>query len=245
MTSKRLIASDYDGTLSCGGDSLEKNARAVSAWRKAGNLFGVVTGRGTHITAELAEHGFETDFVLCNNGAVCISGGEMIFAERNDMSLVRDVTKFISVCGAGYFGLVAPEYEKGFVAGKLPEDLDKLPQFTQLTAICADDDDASRISREINVKYADSLISYANGKFIDIVKRGISKAEGISRVARMLGVEENHISAVGDNYNDLIMIEAFDGYAVSGARELVKKRADHVVESVADMIDELIKNQSY
>ena len=41
----KIIASDYDGTLNHGGiDDIKRNA--ISEWRKAGNLFGLVSGRG-------------------------------------------------------------------------------------------------------------------------------------------------------------------------------------------------------
>lgn len=236
----RFIASDYDGTISCGGDSIKNNAEAISRWRKKGNFFAVVTGRGTPIVNELKGNGVETDYVLCNNGSVCIKDGELIFVERNDVKMVPDLVSFISKQGAGYFGLVCPEQEKGFTTNEIPEDLLTYPDFAQLTAICGSNEDASRISEAINKEYEGILISYANGQFIDIVKYGVSKATGISRVAEMLGVEEKNIYAVGDNLNDIVMIKAFNGYAVENAREQVKAAADVVIPTVADMINSLL-----
>ena len=41
----KIIASDYDGTLNHGGiDKKKKNA--ISKWRKEGNIFSVISGRG-------------------------------------------------------------------------------------------------------------------------------------------------------------------------------------------------------
>lgn len=237
---KRLIASDYDGTINCGGDSIPMNAVAIREWRAAGNLFGIVTGRGVGIAKELKENGVETDFILCNNGSVCLRDGELIFVERNDIHLIPGLADFIVKNGAGYFGLVAPEGERGFMGHDIPADLLDSPDFAQLTAICGNDDDASRIAEAVNKEYDGRLIAYPNGRFIDIVKYGVSKATGVSRVAQMLGVEEAACHTVGDNLNDLVMIEAFDGYAVAGAREQVKEKADHVVDSVADMIRGLL-----
>lgn len=236
----RFIASDYDGTINCGGDSIKINAEAISEWRKKGNFFAVVTGRGTPIVNELKNNGVETDYVLCNNGSVCIRNDELIFVERNDVKMVPELVSFISKQGAGYFGLVCPEQEKGFTTNEIPEDLLTYPDFAQLTAICGSNEDASRISEAINKEYEGTLVSYANGIFIDIVKYGVSKATGIARVAEMLNVEEKNIYAVGDNLNDIVMIEAFNGYAVENAREQVKAAADVVTPTVADMIKSLM-----
>lgn len=237
---KQLIASDYDGTINCGGDSIPMNAVAIREWRAAGNLFGVVTGRGIGIAKELKDNGVETDFILCNNGSVCLRDGELVFVERNDIHLIPGLVDFIQKNGAGYFGLVAPEGERGFTTNEMPSDLLEFPDFAQLTAICGNDDDASRIAEAVNKEYDGRLVAYPNGRFIDIVKYGVSKATGVSCMAQMFDVEESSCHTVGDNLNDIVMIEAFDGYAVAGAREQVKAKADHVVDSVASMIRGLL-----
>ena len=40
----KILGSDYDGTLTCGGIEETKIA-AIHRWREAGNRFGIVTGR--------------------------------------------------------------------------------------------------------------------------------------------------------------------------------------------------------
>ena len=238
---KRLIASDYDGTVNRGGDSIQTDAKAIKRWREAGNYFGIVTGRGVGIAKELKDNGVETDFILCNNGSVCSIDGEYVFIKRNNINLVPGLIKFISERGAGYFGLIAPEGERGFTADTVPDDLlEKAPDFAQLTAICGSNEDASRISDAINEEYKNVLVSYPNGQFIDIVKYGTSKATGIRDAAKLLGVDEKNCCAVGDNLNDIVMIEAFYGFAVKSGREQAKAAADVVVDSVSDMIDGLL-----
>ena len=238
---KRLIASDYDGTINRGGDSIQVDAKAIRRWREAGNVFGIVTGRGVGIAKELCDNGVETDFILCNNGSVCSIDGEYVFIKRNDINLVPGLIKFISERGAGYFGLIAPEGERGFTADKVPDDLlVDAPDFAQFTTICGSNEDASRISNDINEQYKNVLISYPNGQFIDIVKYGTSKATGIAEAAKLLGIDEKNCCAVGDNLNDIVMIEAFYGFAVKSGREQAKAAADVIVDSVSDMIDGLL-----
>ena len=45
----KILASDFDGTFNTGGDSVCRNIEAVLRWQKAGNQFGIVTGRPYHL----------------------------------------------------------------------------------------------------------------------------------------------------------------------------------------------------
>ncbi len=41
----KILGSDFDGTLTVGGIDAAK-CEAIRAWRRVGNLFGLVSGRG-------------------------------------------------------------------------------------------------------------------------------------------------------------------------------------------------------
>ena len=41
----KIFVSDYDGTLNRGGGVTERDLAALDAWQKAGNLFGIASGR--------------------------------------------------------------------------------------------------------------------------------------------------------------------------------------------------------
>ena len=63
----KIIATDYDGTLNHKGID-DKKKSAISRWRKAGNLFGVVSGRGVRSLHDIAaKKNFEYDFLIANN----------------------------------------------------------------------------------------------------------------------------------------------------------------------------------
>lgn len=238
---QKLIASDFDGTINCGGDSIPMNALAVKRWREAGHLFGIVTGRSTKIQNELKERDFPFDFVLANNGTTCIKDGKLEYCETNDISLVPEIIDFVSKNGAGYFGLIGLDYDIGFNVSDIPADITEHEPFTQVSVICGSTEDAVRISALINEHFDNILTSFPNGQFIDIVKYGISKAEGIRRIAALYGIDYENTYSVGDNYNDIVMLDAFKSYTVEGAVEEAKKHASCGVKpSVADMIDELL-----
>ena len=66
----KILASDFDGTFNTGGDSVYRNIEAVLRWQKAGNQFGIVTGRPYHLfLPELKQYQIPVDFLVCVNGA--------------------------------------------------------------------------------------------------------------------------------------------------------------------------------
>ncbi|MTD30470.1 Cof-type HAD-IIB family hydrolase [Planomicrobium sp. YIM 101495] len=67
---------------------------------------------------------------------------------------------------------------------------------------------------------------------IEIVKSGLSKAVGIDRVSKSLGIDRQHIIAFGDEDNDLEMIDyAGVGVAMGNAISPLKNIADEVTLS--------------
>ena len=91
-----------------------------------------------------------------------------------------------------------------------------------------------------NEKYGDKLSAFRNGSSVDIPPVNTSKVTGVYEYAKMFDTPE--IYAVGDNINDLAMIKEFCGFAVSNAKEEVKKAADHQCNRIADMIEFIMNN---
>ena len=79
----KIIASDYDGTFNRNGIT-EYKKEMLSKWRKAGNLFGIISGRGYPSLKDVVDRKpFEYDFLVCNNGAVIYNtDGKIMFEAR-------------------------------------------------------------------------------------------------------------------------------------------------------------------
>lgn len=78
---------------------------------------------------------------------------------------------------------------------------------------------------------------FQNGTFIDIVAAGCSKATGIKAVAAALGIAEEDVACIGDNFNDLPMIEGIENsFSFDFAPAAVQERAGTIVSSVAEAI---------
>ena len=60
-----IIASDFDGTVNYNGKISDEDKEAIKKFRKAGNKFGIVTGRDVELAQWIKqENGFEFDYVI-------------------------------------------------------------------------------------------------------------------------------------------------------------------------------------
>lgn len=65
--------------------------------------------------------------------------------------------------------------------------------------------------------------------YLEILPPGVSKGTALQAMLDVLGVQASETIAIGDNWNDLEMIEAAGlGVAMGGAPEAVRARADYV-----------------
>ncbi len=70
---------------------------------------------------------------------------------------------------------------------------------------------------------------------ITVMPSGVSKGGGLRRLAQLLGIDLSEVMAVGDNLNDLEMLDVAGlGVAMGNASPETKARADHVTASVDD-----------
>ncbi|MBS5112998.1 MAG: HAD hydrolase family protein [Coprobacillus cateniformis] len=99
-------------------------------------------------------------------------------------------------------------------------------------------ENASKIHQEIVKKYNDDIDAYQNIQYIDIVKKGYSKGNGILKVKEYFHFD--YMYALGDSYNDLSMFEQSD-YCFTFEESLIKlkEQCQGVVLSVAQAIEKI------
>lgn len=245
----KIIASDYDGTLNHGGiDDVKRNA--IKRWRKAGNLFGLVSGRGAPDLIELRrKNDFECDFLLASNGAVILTPeGKILSESRCDGSLAMPLLEFIMSIGCEWasvhtnFKCIIDErdderFEDEFTLETLPE----IPYFNQISTILPDDNEAERVTEAIKNRFGEHLNPLQNGRCIDIVSADMNKAKGLYNLLKIVGAEYNDMITVGDNINDTHMIAEFRSYAMENAVESIKNIADFITPGVTELIEKEIQ----
>ena len=257
-----ILASDYDGTLNQGGKISQRTLDAIGRFRKAGHLFGVVTGREAASWREILAKGLvcETDFNIVANGAHCMDGkGETIFtapfranAPYGDTTLEK--------------ALIRRYFELGFVAGGLSFERERMDFAMHLpqggrdghTVYLPKDDfgdhheaiianaywatlqEADHAAAVLRREFGAYLSPAQNGRYLDITGVGIDKAAGLKTYAERMQVPLANIWTVGDNLNDIPMLRAYHGCAIRSGPVSGLGVADILCDEVADVVDLLL-----
>jgi hydroxymethylpyrimidine pyrophosphatase-like HAD family hydrolase len=80
---------------------------------------------------------------------------------------------------------------------------------------------------------------------LDVMKEGITKAYALQKLSESLGIKRNEIVAIGDQLNDLDLLEyAGLGIAVANAEDALKEKADMVTiaNNNEDAVSEAIES---
>lgn len=79
--------------------------------------------------------------------------------------------------------------------------------------------------------------TYSSGRYIEFNNISTDKGTGMLKLAEMLGIKPEETIAIGDNSNDLPMIEAAGvGVAVRNANEQVLSKADYICKRIIIMM---------
>ncbi|MBR5442529.1 MAG: HAD-IIB family hydrolase [Clostridia bacterium] len=240
----KIIATDYDGTLNHKGITEEKRA-AISKWRRAGNLFGVVSGRGVKSLLEvIQDKDFEYDFLIANNGAIIFDKELNILAETQcDGAIAKPLIEDLFQWSCPFANV--DKDEPVMVRSNAEDckdgectlaDLPEVTYFNQISTWLGDKEKASAVVDKINEKYSDTLNPLQNGDCIDIVPISVNKAQGIYALLHVVGGKYEDVIAVGDNINDTHMIAEFRSYAMENGVDSIKALADEVTEGITELI---------
>ena len=99
----KIIGSDYDGTLNFGGIDVKKR-QAIAAWRAAGNLFVLVSGRHSSNVRDLhLEQDFPCDYFIGSNGAVIRNDkNEVVHADCCDLEHLVPLIQYLLELGCPF-----------------------------------------------------------------------------------------------------------------------------------------------
>jgi len=255
-----VLASDYDGTLKIKGQIAESDLEAIRSFQAAGNKFGISTGRTIGmIKYELIKYNVPFDFMICGNGGILVDN-EYNVIERFDidfndaLEMIEEAAKdpeiSLSISDGDCYGKLqesatkvvrkshqAPEPSPAEVDGKVIVDKGVVGTFVLSHS---DITKAKEVYDHFSERFKGKMSFHYNNAVIDVGPAGIDKKTGIDVLAKWLN---NPVHVIGDSHNDLPMIEAFRGYAVSHGHEDVKKKASLIFDSVKDCIDYLMKNE--
>lgn len=253
----KLFASDYDGTLLIHEAVSKENIKAIHAWQQAGNLFGIITGRSMEtLREEIMKYQIPFDFLATNNGGFLWDKDmnllKGVYIDFQKASLLIDYIETLACAsyvvndGINRFKVMVKETLEDKKYHKIQklykkEDIINHGKIAQIVISLNDDQLSKTIASYINTHYGDEVIAYVNVYCVDIVPVGISKSVALETMSNQFQVHNEHIYAIGDSYNDLPMLEKYNGFCVENSNDDIKKAVKKTYRDVASCMYDLLK----
>lgn len=254
----KLIACDLDETLY--GNDRTIPARNVEAIKRASELgvkFIPATGRGYNSVREtLVDLGLldkEGEYVISyNGGAITENKGNRLlhfqglpFEEAEELyrrGLNYDVCIHVYTREMVYaYNITQEEIARLSKRMQVTEVFDRDLQFLAGQDIAKvlyenrDFDYLKKIEEELKDITGNMDVSFSSNRYIEFNSKGVTKGAGLRFVAEMLGIKREETIAIGDDFNDLSMIqEAGLGVGVQNTIQGMRQYCDYITEATND-----------
>ncbi|MBR3841293.1 MAG: HAD family phosphatase [Erysipelotrichales bacterium] len=255
----KILCSDFDGTLAVADIISKDTLEAIKDFQKAGNLFGVVTGRRLKSLEPMLErYGVHPDFLVLSNGALIIKNDKHTINGRIEKEVTERIVHIASkhlIDSVTISDGVHHEVQNtktrlslgAFVfkvGGALFSKSSKVDPNNVVAVYLKDFDKhrCSKVSEEIVSELGDCVELKINaGINVDITAHNITKENAIYKLKDEF--PDAMIYTVGDSLNDVGMIKAFYGYAMKNGNDAVKQVAKKQVKSVAEAIRDIMEDK--
>lgn len=107
---------------------------------------------------------------------------------------------------------------------------------TQFTSYFNKPEDTLRAIEAIEAAFPGKYKCHYLGTGFDMTPAGVSKTEGLARVAAHFGVARENIYTAGDGWNDVDMLKTYNGIAMSGTAQGIMDSAKWVFDSVGEAV---------
>lgn len=272
MENKRhLIALDLDGTLLTDKKEISLRTRqTISKAMEMGHIVVIATGRSNRTSIQYyQELGLVTPMVNFNGALVLHPRDKSWKAQHNPLEN-RTALEIVDVCYELQTKNILAEVQNSvyldkfdehfvnifqanlnttapFTIGKLKEKLRENPTSILIHPNTENLVDLRNYLHENQAEVIEHRQWGPPWHMIEIVKKGINKAEGLKKIAHYYNIPQERIIAFGDENNDLEMIDfAGIGVAMDNAIDELKNIAKHITVSneehgVSHFLEEYLK----
>ena len=239
---KRIIFSDIDGTLLDSNHRMSGNT--LKAIRKAEDddiPFVIVSARSpSGIYPILREYGFSSPIIAYSGGLILDEKGNTIYHKGMSKETAKEIASFISKEKLD-LSLSVFSYDEWVVMKKDERianeertvkaearegaiDTIAKDEISKLLCICHPEK-TENIEEKLRSNFKDVAVVKSDSALIEIMAKGVSKAEAVKMMCREYKVPMEEAIAFGDNYNDEEMLRAVGhGFLMGNAPEALKGR---------------------
>lgn len=274
MDNRKILFSDLDGTLLTDKKKIsKKNIEAIQQLLHEGHYFVVATGgpvaSGRKVVKKLGltKPGC---YMIAFNGAVLYDcAADRILLKRSlPIEYVQELFERAekeNIYAQTYLDsdIVTPGHTKELdfymknsgmrtykLSKKIYDVLEEEPQ--KVLLISLDDEKKLETFQKDNMKWEKGKCSsfFSSSEYLEYCPMGVSKGFGMEYLAQLLNIPFANTIAVGDERNDIPMIQTANiGVAMANAKEEVKLAADYVTiqnnneDAIAEIIEKFVLNQ--
>lgn len=250
-----IFGTDFDGTLYF-HDREEQiqsvDVEAIKNFQKAGNLFGLVTGRGTAMWKDIGvklKDKVQFDFRIHSNGACILDrDGNPLFKQYIPEEIVRKVVEkgknmeLVFHAEKDLYVLNASEFVD-FEGVRCIHSIDEL-EADEVFEISFRADSFEGKEYLAYLRTIPGLEIAPNADFVDVMAQGVTKGFGVKKMLELTN-QEGITCTIGDSYNDQTMLEQADvSFTFPTSPQVVQDSADHIVENIAQALDYVLKNKN-
>lgn len=250
----KIMVLDIDGTLTNSEKKITpKTHDALIDYQKRGGRVAIASGRPTKGVLpyaeqlELKKYG---GFIMPFNGGKIISckDGKTVFSQTLPLELLPEICEelYKTDIAIGTYegdklivGNKANKYTKieSTIIGLEIKEVEDFVSYVNFDVnkclLSGEPDKVAELEKILSKRVGDRLgVFRSEPFFLEIVPKGVDKANSIDKLIKPLGIKTEECIACGDGFNDITMVEyAGLGVGMANANEKLKEIADFITKS--------------
>ncbi|KAA9234657.1 MULTISPECIES: HAD family hydrolase [Aerococcus] len=248
----RLIAIDMDKTLiTDSGELPDRFTSLVKDLAQVDVLVAIASGRPNYTLKAMFPHLEDQVAFISDNGGYVSYQDRPLYQELIDPKDYQAMARFTEaipnnigvLCGldGAYVAKEAKRYDDAlryyYYQLNYVDDLTQLDlPANKFTIYLPNNNSKAHHDQDYAPKFGDDFSVAVSGlDWIDITAPSVDKGQGISHLGQAEGISPHQMLAIGDNYNDIPMLEvAAYSYAVDNAHDDIKAVAKYLAPSNND-----------
>ena len=235
MNKQKILVSDYDGTFFLDENGIVENINKVKEFRIEKNLFAIATGNNlNNFKRVISKYNIEYDYLILDQGA-CVfdKTNKLLKANFLDYKICKNIVDRIEQIDKQYKLCNAHEETKIIDENTITKivvdftDLEKAFEFT------------NKIKEEFGEYVNAYTMIFKKKHIVEIISSKTDKNEAIKYIINKEKISKDYVYTIGDGYNDISMIQNFNGYCMENSVNELLEKCNNRVKTVADLIQKL------
>lgn len=169
-------------------------------------------------------------------GVICMTNKKRMMVAPNNVNYFVTVIARIAMMLQGAYR-EKYSYSEKYLERALEDDEVRFYKVMPIYGFGKKAHELARIECEkLNKEVGDKFDIHYSASSVEIMKKGVNKANALKMLLNMLELEESETAVIGDSGNDIPLFEAFENsFCMEKAPSQVKSKAKHIVKGVYEI----------